>query len=174
MEIFFIQRLTLFLDQPAIALALVLFSLLMASGLGSLLSPHVSLRLAIVGILLVLLLYALAVPLVIQSALFLSLSARIGISILLIIPAGILMGIPFPSGMKRLESIVPGMIPWAWAVNGALSGVSGVLAALVALDLGFTAVLFVGVLAYFGALLTAGGIGIRHGVARHSHLQQIS
>lgn len=173
-EIFLIQRLTLFLDQPAIALALVLFSLLMASGLGSLLSPHVSLRLAIAGIILVLLLYALAVPMVLQSALFLSLPTRIGISILLIIPAGILMGIPFPSGMKRLESIVPGMIPWAWAVNGALSGVSGVLAALVALDLGFTAVLFVGVLAYFGALLTAGGIGVRRGVARHSHLQQRS
>jgi len=118
---------------------------------------------AIVGIILVLGLYAFAVPLVIQSALFLPLPVRIGISIILIIPIGILMGIPFPTGMRRLESILPGMIPWAWAINGALSGVSGVLAVLVALDLGFTAVLFVGFLAYFGALLTAGRIGARHG-----------
>ncbi len=171
-EIFLIQRLTLFLDQPAIALALVLFSLLMASGLGSLLSPRVSLDRAIAGVILVLLLSALAVPWVIQSTLHLSFLARIGISILVIIPTGILMGIPFPSGMKRLETILPGMIPWAWAVNGALSGVSGVLAALVALDLGFTPVLSVGVLVYFGALLTSGRIGASRSRTQHSQLDQ--
>jgi hypothetical protein len=61
------------------------------------------------------------------------------------------MGVPFAAGLRRLEGRSPGSIPWAWAINGAISGVSGVLAALISLDAGFTITLIVGALAYLGA-----------------------
>jgi hypothetical protein len=53
------------------------------------------------------------------------------------------------------ESHSLGSIPWAWAINGAVSGVSGVLAAMIALDFGITITLAVGTMAYLGALLAS-------------------
>jgi hypothetical protein len=66
------------------------------------------------------------------------------------------MGVPFAAGLRRLERERPGLIPWAWAVNGATSGLSGVLAALVALNWGQTAALALGAAAYGVALASAG------------------
>jgi len=44
-------------------------------------------------------------------------------------------------------------VPWAWAVNGCASVVSGVLAAIAALSFGFTVVLLAGAACYAGAWL---------------------
>ena len=63
-------------------------------------------------------------------------------------PLGVLMGIPFPKGIVWLERSSPNLIPWAWGVNGAVSVVASVLAALVALSAGFTVVLVAGVICY--------------------------
>jgi hypothetical protein len=60
---------------------------------------------------------------------------------------------PFPQGLRRLA---PREVPWAWAANGALSVVSSVLSALLALSLGFSAVLVAGALCYAGAWLAVG------------------
>ena len=69
---------------------------------------------------------------------------------LVLAPLGTLMGIPFASGLRRIG---PAQIPWAWSANGALSGVGGVVAAMLTLDLGFRMALIVGALAYLGALV---------------------
>jgi hypothetical protein len=65
------------------------------------------------------------------------------------------MGIPFAAGLRRLEENSPGLIPLAWAVNGAVSGIAGVLAVMVALDWGYSAAHLIAVLAYLGAWATA-------------------
>ncbi|MEW6567354.1 MAG: hypothetical protein AB1449_04135, partial [Chloroflexota bacterium] len=83
------------------------------------------------------------------------LPARLVLAGLLMSPAGLLMGVPFAAGLRRLETRSPGLIPWAWAVNGAASGVSGVLAALIALDAGHSATLIAGAFAYGAAWLAA-------------------
>lgn len=154
-EIPLIQRLTLLLDRPAPALATVLFVLLLASGVGSELSPRLSLERALGALLLLLAALALALPAVVRLALPWPLPARLLVAAGLLAPPGVLMGVPFAAGLRRLEARAPGWIPWAWAVNGAVSGVSGVVAAMVALDLGTTAVLVLGALAYAGARLAA-------------------
>jgi len=48
------------------------------------------------------------------------------------------------------------LLPWAWGINGALSVVASVLAALLALSFGFDVVLLCGALCYAGAWLAAG------------------
>ena len=154
-EIPLIQRLTLLLDRPSLSLATVLFSLLLASGAGSLLSPRISLRLALGALVICIGLTALVLPAVTRAALPLPFVYRLGIASALVAPAGLLMGIPYAAGLRRLEQDRPGLIPWAWAVNGAVSGVSGVLTALVALDWGHTAALVLGAAAYAAALTTA-------------------
>jgi hypothetical protein len=63
------------------------------------------------------------------------------------------MGVPFPRGIGWLEGRAIGLIPWAWAVNGAASVVASVGAALLALSFGFSWVLIAGAMCYAGALL---------------------
>lgn len=150
-EIPLITRLTLLLDRPAIALATVLFTLMLASGLGSLLSPRLRLGRALLALVLLLAATLVLLPALVRFALPLTLPLRLGAAVLLILPAGILMGIPFAGGLGRLERVAPGWIPWAWSVNGATSALSGVVAALIGLDWGLTAVLGLGTLAYVAA-----------------------
>ena len=73
------------------------------------------------------------------------------VAVLALAPAGLLMGMPFPQGLRRLEQTAPRQIPWAWGVNGALSVVASVLAAVLALSYGFDVVLIIGALCYLAA-----------------------
>lgn len=153
-EIPFISRLTLLLDRPAIALATVLFTIMAASGMGSLLSPRFDLSRSLGVLVAILALTLLALPGLVAAALPWGLGFRLALAVGVLLPAGVLMGIPFAAGLNRLERTSPGLIPWAWGVNGAASGLSGVIAAAVALDWGFSAVLVLGAAAYGVAFLT--------------------
>ena len=154
-EIPLIQRLTLLLDRPALALTTVLFTMLLASGIGSLISSKVNLRKSLAALIVLLAITIIILPTAIDIALPWKLPARLALTIAILTPAGLLMGVPFAAGLRRLENRAPGSIPWAWAINGAVSGISGVLAALISLDAGFSVTLAVGTLTYFGAWVTA-------------------
>ena len=78
----------------------------------------------------------------------LSLPARVALA-----PLGLLMGMPFPGGLAWLGKRAPGLVPWAWAINGCTSVLASVLAAMVALSAGFSWVLAAAALAYAGAWL---------------------
>ena len=75
-------------------------------------------------------------------------------SILLICPIAVLMGMPFPVALSELGESNRELIPWAWAINGCASVISAVLAALIAVDYGFTVVIVVAVLLYVIAMLS--------------------
>jgi hypothetical protein len=81
--------------------------------------------------------------------------------VLLLASPGLLMGIPFPAGLRRLGAESPDLVPWVWAVNGAASVVASVLAALLALSFGFRLVLLVGAACYAGACLMVTYLGSR-------------
>jgi hypothetical protein len=72
-------------------------------------------------------------------------------------PAGILMGIPFPLGISVLGPAAPRLIPWAWAINGCFSVLSPVLAVMLALSAGFQTVLLTGAAMYLLAFWTMRG-----------------
>ena len=154
-EIALIQQFSLLLDYPAYSLAGVLFILLLGSGFGSWLSPRIATNSAMLALLGYLGLVILAVPNIIHALLPAPGLARWLALALLLAPLGILMGVPFAAGLRRLERSNPGWIPWAWAVNGAFSGISGVAATMIALDLGFQATLISGLLAYALAAMVA-------------------
>jgi hypothetical protein len=157
-EIPLIQRFILFLGHPAYALTAILFSLLASSALGSRLSGRVPLRIAIGLLVLTLLVAPLFLPWIFQVSLGEGLGVRMALTALMIAPVGFLMGIPFPGGIRWMMGEVQEQrdsapIAWIWAVNGAASVVSSVLAALLALSFGFDWVLRIGSLAYAGAWL---------------------
>jgi hypothetical protein len=162
-EIPLIQRFILFLDQPVYAMTAVLFSLLVFSGVGSLCSRRLSLgwTLAILAALL-LLAPALLAPLF-SALLGLPLSARLGLTALILAPIGFLMGTAFPGGIQWAlagdDRSAP--VPWIWTVNGAASVVAAVLAALLMLSFGFILVFRLGALCYAGAWLILKLTGLR-------------
>jgi hypothetical protein len=157
-EIPIAQRFILVLDKPVTALAVVLFALLLFSGLGSLTTsrwPMGRALLLLVGLIAV---YPLVLEPVSRLALGQTGWGRIALSVAALAPAGYLMGLPFAGGLRVVEEREPGLTPWAWAVNGSFSVISSVLAVMIALSWGFAIVLWLGAGAYGLALLAFRGL----------------
>jgi hypothetical protein len=154
-EIPIFQRYILVLGRPTTALAVVLASVLVASGLGSLMSD----RLPWLGTAIVLSVVAAVQPWLVAGVIELSLGASFWLRTALVagsvLPLGFLMGTMFPKGIDYLKTITPQLIPWAWGINGAASVVAAIAAALAALSWGFTAVMLIGAACYGGAALLA-------------------
>lgn len=162
-EIPLAQQFILFLGQPVYGLTAVLFALLFFSGLGSLMSVKLSHRSALVALVAILLFYPLILPPILSLFLGSSLNLRILVTVAALAPLGFVLGVPLPKGIAWLERDAPGLIPWAWGVNGAASVVASVSAALVALSLGFSWVLVIGSLLYAGALIVVTQLSARTG-----------
>ena len=151
-EIPLAQRFILILGQPVTALAVILFAVLLFSGLGSLTVRRWSLPWALALLVAAVALYPLLLGPFSDWALTLPGWGRMLASALVIAPLGYLMGLPFASGLHLLERVDPTLVPWAWAINGSFSVISAVLAIMVVLSWGFTAVLWLGAAAYLAAL----------------------
>jgi SAM-dependent methyltransferase len=154
-EIPFIQRFIQFLGNPAFAMTVVLFSLLLFSGIGSQWSSQISARHAIGVLVALLLVYPPVLPVLFNQTLGFPLNVKLTLSCLVLAPVGFLMGIPFPAGVRLLSTWRQNeiLIPWAWGINGAASVVSSILAALLSLSWGFNLVMYLGALCYTGAWL---------------------
>jgi spermidine synthase len=152
-EIPLIQQFILFLDQPTYAFVAVLFTILLFSGLGSLTAkrwhPAVALGL-LVGLAVV---YPPLLRAVFSRTLAWPLAARLVLTLPALAPLCLMMGVPFSRGLTLLESSATGLVPWAWAINGSASVIAGILAAMLALSVGFSWVLWLGAAAYAAALL---------------------
>ncbi|MCY1213126.1 hypothetical protein D9M72_248890 [compost metagenome] len=109
--------------------------------------------LAVSGICVAALVYLVALPTVFRLLIGLPDPARIGVSVLLIAPLAFLMGMPFPLGLDRVAARDETLVPWAWGINACASVVAAVLATLVAIHAGFTAVILVALLLYAAAAL---------------------
>ncbi|HEX6387240.1 MAG TPA: hypothetical protein VF177_21450 [Anaerolineae bacterium] len=157
-EIPLAQRFILVLDQPVTALAVVIFTVLLFSGVGSLTVRRWPLAWGLALLVLLVVVY----PLLLEPLSALALGwpewGRVGLTILAIAPLGYLMGLPFAGGLRYVEAYDPALVPWAWAINGSFSVISAVLAVMVALSWGFSAVLWLGAAAYAGALLAFGRV----------------
>ena len=125
--------------------------MLFFSGVGSLLASRVRLRLAAAVILGWCLLAALLLPPLLPGVLALPGAARAGLVIAVLAPVSVALGMPFPAALARLARGGEGLLPWAWAVNGAFSVVATPLAGLVATQLGLRAVLLCAVVLYAAA-----------------------
>ncbi|MBN2492828.1 MAG: hypothetical protein JXQ29_18410, partial [Planctomycetes bacterium] len=168
------QRFILFLGQPAHALTVILFSLLVFSGLGSFVAGRLGRGLAGKAALASLLAAALAVvlllalPAVLATCLGLALPARVAISVGLLAPLGFLMGFPFPLGIRLMESSGTGAaVPWAWAMNGYASVLASVGAVILGITWGFTTAVLIAAACYVAAAAIAPALG-RGGTAAGS------
>ena len=160
LEIALIQRFVLFLGFPTYALSIVLFALLVFTGIGALLSgPARNQRTMLVGSLaaacLLILAAAFLLAPMLRGLISLPFGFRVLLSVLILAPFGLLLGTAMPAGLRRLAASYPGAVPWAWGVNGVTSVLASVLAVMVAITLGFTAVTLLALGCYLVALVHA-------------------
>ena len=153
LELPLMQRFILLLTHPVYSFGVVLFSILLFSGVGSILSPRLGRHRgwAILALAALAVVYAVGTGRLMEMLLGLPLAARIPLAALTLAPLALLMGVPFPSGITALERRRPGLIPWAWGANGYASVVGSVVAALMALSWGFSWVMLAAGAAYLVA-----------------------
>lgn len=146
LEVSLIQRLSLLLGQPALAIAVVFTGLLVGAGLGSLLAPRwPQPRMAVVFAAAWTLVLAFLLPALSRYGLGWSAAARVPLAFLVAFFTGLALGSPFPLGLQRLDAP---WVPWAFAVNAFTSVAATVLALLLAAELGFFVVTLVAAGAY--------------------------
>jgi hypothetical protein len=155
-EVSLIQKMILPLENPSYAVTTVLTSLLIGSGIGSLLSNRFSVLrspLTLLAITLLIAAYSLGIPPFSDLIAPQPLLKKAALGFAFLIPLGLPMGIPFPMGIKNLGENTPELIPWAWAVNGCASVLAPILTIMLAMAVGFQAVMWMGAGAYFLAFL---------------------
>jgi hypothetical protein len=157
-ELALLQKLILLMGNPTMTFALLLFTILLSSGGGSLLSSRIAknnmrnLIFVIGGIAGLGVLYVFSLPSIIYSALAEPIEIKAAISIGVLAPIGFLMGMPLPTGMRLLKVHRPDFIPWMWAINGAFSVLGAVLAIALGIMYGSSFAMILGVLVYLIAL----------------------
>jgi len=149
-EVGLMQKFSILLGHPIHSVAVTLMSIILASGLGSLVSDRIATDATSafrwLNLLAVVLVVFAAVAS--QAAIDMSISAllpyRVATVIAFTFPVAFVLGFFFPIGMRLLGEINPEAQSWMWGLNGAL-GVMGTLASVViAMTLGIRACLLVG------------------------------
>jgi hypothetical protein len=160
-EIVLFEKLMFFLGDPVYSLALILGGLLVSSGTGSILRDYLKkkqdkwFQMALLSIIL---LYALGFSRVLFSLIHFGFPVRLIISLVSVALLGIPMGIPFPSGIKRISrgkeresTNSRDKIALAWCLNGIASVIASVGAIMLAQLFGFTILFILGGLVYLAA-----------------------
>jgi spermidine synthase len=149
-EIALLQRTSVFLGHPVYSLSVLLFTLILSSGVGSLISDALPLarRGTFVAWAVLAAGYVMTLPLWFDNLFSLlggaPLAARVGICVATIAPAGILMGFAFPTGMCLVTAVDRRPTPWFWGINGAAGVLASTLAIACSIAFGINTTLIVG------------------------------
>jgi hypothetical protein len=143
-QIGFLQRFSAYLGHPTYALALVLFSMLLSTGIGSWLSERVSLqpggrfRLLPVAIAIVLAADALLLPSALAATIASPLTVRTLVVLAFASPLSVLLGMCFPFGVRQIAD-APAVVAWAWGANGGFGVLASILAVALSIWVGIDA-----------------------------------
>jgi hypothetical protein len=159
-QVALIQKFVLFLGHPTYALTVIIFSMLISSGLGSYCSRRLTgestntrrLSAVLIGVAVTVTALAYLAAPVSEFGVGWPLPLKALVTVCLIAPAGFLMGIPFPTGLTRLEQNFPQAVRWAWALNAAASVLGSAAAICLAIYIGLRATVLMGAFLYLCAL----------------------
>lgn len=159
-EIALLQYFSIYLGHPIYSLGVCLFSLILATGLGSLASNRLDIGssrgMVIWGTGVVAYLLGIQHWLtdIFHATTDGELSLRIVVSLLVVMPLGFLLGFAFPTGMKLVEAVDREPAPWFWGINGATSVLASVLAVMLSMAFGIGLTLFLSSLCYLSLIPT--------------------
>jgi len=153
-EIALLQYFSVYLGHPIYSLGVCLFSLILASGLGSLTSDRLSLntrgKLLAWGTIVVAYLVVMerVLPLIFQSTTDRERWVRIGISLAAIMPVGFLFGFAFPTGLRMVSEVDSRPTPWFWGINGATGVLASVLGVTFSISCGINVTMLISAACY--------------------------
>jgi predicted membrane-bound spermidine synthase len=154
-EVSQMQRLIIFLGHPTYGLSVVLFALLLSSGLGSFsigraenpcVSRDISFRLIL--LLAMLVIFGILTPHLVRQFREGTSVVRTLVAAGILAPVGFFMGMAFPLGMQVASNRSASLLPWLWGINGATSVLASVVAVVIALSAGISTSFWVGCVAY--------------------------
>jgi hypothetical protein len=154
-EVAQLQRLSIFLGHPTYGLSVVLFSVLVFSGIGSMLTERVvrpdrgrSLVVPLAVLLGVVAVCGRLSPVVLRAMDGATTPARILTAVALVAPMALVMGMPFAIGMRAAAAVPDAPTAYLWGINGATSVCASVLGVILALFFGISVAFTAGTLAY--------------------------
>jgi hypothetical protein len=149
-EIGLIQKFNVYLGHPIYSLAVLLFTLILGAGVGSLASERIPVEaggrwlyfpLVIAATVLI---YRFASDGLIAATITRPMGLKIPLTVSLLFPVGVLMGLCFPLGMRLSGEQGAPYTPWFWALNGIFGVLSSSLAVLVSIYAGISTSLYIG------------------------------
>ena len=159
LELVLFQKLVFYLGDPSRSLALLLASLLIGSGVGSLITVKMRERGAVMAgafSAAFAILIAFLLPMIFPALQTASTGAKLSVAGALLVVQGVPMGMMFPIGLRVAgRKFGPVAVPWVWAINGAASVVGSALTIIVAMAAGYNWSLALGVASYVGAAFAA-------------------
>ena len=160
-EIALLQYFSVYLGHPIYSLGVCLFSLILASGLGSLASDWLKLntrgKLLAWACMVVVYLAAMAwiLPSIFAATTDRERLVRIGITLAAIMPLGFLLGFAFPTGMRLVNTIDSQPTPWFWGINGATSVLASVLGVMFSMSFGIDVTMLIAAACYLLVIPTS-------------------
>jgi hypothetical protein len=160
-EIALLEYFSVYLGHPIYSLCVCLFSLILASGVGSLTSDWLKLntrgRLLMWGSLVVAYLTVMGwlLPSLFESTTGRDRVVRIGISLAAIMPLGFLLGFAFPTGMRFVNSVDSQPTPWFWGINGATGVLASALGVMISMSLGINVTMLIAAACYLVVIPTS-------------------
>ena len=158
-ETVLIQKAALFLGHPTYSFPTVLCALLMGAGLGSWFTKNVErpqlksqMHYSLIALIVVMIVVLSGLPVWLNAGFGLSLFARMIWFAIPLVILGLMLGRLFPLGLRRLGE---NEVPWAWALNGSASVLGSIVAVLLAMQIGFSAVLWLSIGLYALAAVVA-------------------
>jgi hypothetical protein len=154
-EIYFIKQYTFLFGNPTIAFTLVLSGILLFSGAGGYLSQKMNqfhLHWSLICLACFFIGLYIGFEHLIGKLLELPDVIRYVMAFLILVPVGLLMGIPFSIGIRLLLN-TPLDRAYAWAANGCASVLTSIAAAQIAISQGISTIIILAAGAYFLSLL---------------------
>ena len=167
-EIALLQKFSVFVGGPVYSMAITLASILVFSGVGSYIArvfrrrPGRGLALVITALLIATAAEMLLLKHAMPHLMGLALPMRWLVTAASLLPLGLFMGMPFPTGLRLVERMDESIRPWAWGVNAFATVIGSMLCVLVSIHAGFTTALAAAM-----GIYVIGGLGMLWAVARN-------
>lgn len=159
-EMALLPRYTLLLSHPVYSAAVVLSTLLVFAGFGSMsvgriqAMGHRFLWIPVAALVIWVGFHIISGDRWFQLAMGWSFGGRLALAVLLLSLISFFLGWPFPSGLRVVSDRFPALVPWAWGVNGCASVIGVVLGKALMVSIGFRMMMIVSCVLYLLAVIT--------------------
>lgn len=158
-QIPFLQRFSVYLGHPTWTLAVILFGMILFTGVGSAVSDRIAvsarwLPLAPLATALILVADTALMQPIVDATSTWGLAGRTAVVLGLLAPLSVLLGLAFPIGMRLVGAASDVATAWLWGVNGACGVLASVGAVAVSMWFGIHRNLWLAAAAYLAVALT--------------------